>query len=69
MATFSAKYIAELLFSKFWLLIDVGNTCPGACFTKEELELILLYVKHPDNQEDMYLTEVEKALANNDYEE
>lgn len=67
MAEFNAKYVAELLFSKFWLLVDTGSSSPEESFTKKELELILLYVKHPEDRKDPYLTAVETALANGSY--
>lgn len=67
MAEFNAKYVAELLFSKFWLLVDTGSSCPEESFTKKELELILLYVKHPEDRKDTYLTAVETALADGSY--
>lgn len=69
MAGFNAKYVAELLFEKFWLLSDNGSSCPGENFTKKELELILLYVRHFEDRLDPYLTAVESALAEGDYKE
>lgn len=68
MANFSAKYVADLLFHKHWFFSECGVETKNE-FTKAELELILLYVKHPEGEENYYLKEVEKALANGEYKQ